>query len=289
MDLNKSIPQYLLEKGNVVKMILFTAVFALVFINVYSPFDSRQWIKDISEFRYFVLSCILVLSGVAIVAVSRVIMYKIYSDGKRELSLFSYLVWTACELCAMSAGFVVMEVFFFHDSRDIMELMRISLKNTALVLLLPYSVSWLYFSWCDKTKRLQGMTSDGASSSEQEAELNKQRQMVVFTDSKGDVKLSIKLCDLLYLKGTDNYVTIFYKIGSSIGNTLVRNTMKQMEHDLKEKGIVRCHRSYMVNRQHIKMFAKERDGFVVKLETDPPMQISVSKSYVNDVFELFER
>lgn len=289
MELNKGIPQYLLEKSNVVKMILFTAAFALVFINVYSPFDSRQWIKDMSEFRYFVSSCILVLSGVAVVAVSRVIMYKRYSGKERELSLLSYIIWVAVELCAMALVFVALEVFFFNDSRDIMELMRISLKNTILVLLLPYSLAWLYFSWCDKSKRLQGMETENASATSQEYETNMTRQMVLFADSKGEVKLSIKLCDLLYIKGADNYVTIYYKNGSVIESALVRNTMKQIEIDLKDKGIVRCHRSYMVNRQHIKMFSKERDGFVVKLETEPALQISVSKSYVNDVFELFDK
>jgi hypothetical protein len=37
-DLQKEIPAYLMLKSNIVRLILFTAFFALIFINVYAPF-----------------------------------------------------------------------------------------------------------------------------------------------------------------------------------------------------------------------------------------------------------
>ena len=38
IDLNKTLPGYLTEKGNIVTHILFTAGFALLFLNLYTPF-----------------------------------------------------------------------------------------------------------------------------------------------------------------------------------------------------------------------------------------------------------
>ena len=47
MQLEKNIPSYLLEKDNTIRMILFTAFFALLFINLFQPFGSRDWYKNI--------------------------------------------------------------------------------------------------------------------------------------------------------------------------------------------------------------------------------------------------
>jgi len=37
-DWQEKIPAYLTEKSNIVRLILFTAAFALIFINLYAPF-----------------------------------------------------------------------------------------------------------------------------------------------------------------------------------------------------------------------------------------------------------
>ena len=68
---------------------------------------------------------------------------------------------------------------------------------------------------------------------------------------------------------------------------MIRGTFKSIENDMREKGIIRCHRSYMVNRRHVRIFKKCKDGFVVKLDTAIPTSIPVSKNYSQDVFELF--
>ena len=49
----------------------------------------------------------------------------------------------------MAIFYTLFARFFPKDGieRDISEIFRQSMINTALVLLLPYSISWLYFSW----------------------------------------------------------------------------------------------------------------------------------------------
>ena len=68
----------------------------------------------------------------------------------------------------------------------------------------------------------------------------------------------------------------------------IRNTLKSIEENVRLRGIIRCHRSYMVNKRHIKIFEKQKDSFVVKIDTPDSLSIPVSKNYVADVFELFE-
>ena len=71
--MNQKVPEYLFEKGNITRLIIYTALFALVFINIYQPFNSRDWFP-VSEILFFVFSSLVILTGVLVVVVSRVIM-----------------------------------------------------------------------------------------------------------------------------------------------------------------------------------------------------------------------
>ena len=60
---DQKIPSYIYGKQNIVRLILWTALFALVFINIYKPFSSTSWYK-VSEFKFFVFSSLIILTGV---------------------------------------------------------------------------------------------------------------------------------------------------------------------------------------------------------------------------------
>lgn len=284
MDFSSRIPYYLTTKANTIKLIVLTALFSLTFINIFEPYNSRDWLQDMSDVKYFVLSSILVLLGMAVVAISRIIMYRKFGSKGHRLRLWQFLLWVAAEILAMAFAFSIFEMTVMRDERDFIDLIRIALRNTSFVLLLPYSVLWLYFSWDDKNKRLLKMTSEEDVSSD--ATGKDKLMMTNFYDSKGEIKFSVKLADLMYIKGADNYITVYYKDGQKLSSVMIRNTMKQAEIDLKPQGIIRCHKSYMVNTKHIKTLERKDGGVMIRLEAPLPLQIPITKSYVKDVYEL---
>ena len=77
MDINKKIPDYLTEKGNIIITIFLTAIFALIFINIYSPFNVNYW-YEITDTQLFFYSSLIILTGVLVVVISRIIMYHYY-------------------------------------------------------------------------------------------------------------------------------------------------------------------------------------------------------------------
>lgn len=285
MDFNSRVPLYLMTKVNTVKLIIFTALFSLVFINIYRPYDSTHWLNGMSDVKYFIMSSIVVLMGMAVVAISRVIMYRIYGSKSKRMRLWKFLTWVSVEIISMSLTFTLLGIVMMNDNLDIVERFKISFWNTALVLLLPYSVLWLYFSWDDKNRRLLRMSSDDPHG--ENKAVGDRLVMTNFFDSKGEIKFSVKLKDLIYIKGADNYITVYYQDGAKMSSVLIRNTMKQTEADLKPQGIIRCHKSYMVNRHHIKTLERKGDGFLVKLDAPMPLSVPITKSYVKDVYELF--
>ena len=72
--LTRKIPAYYYDKSNLIRLVLFTAFFDLIFINIYKPFSSLTW-YPVSEFKFFIFSSLVILTGVLAVAISRVIMY----------------------------------------------------------------------------------------------------------------------------------------------------------------------------------------------------------------------
>ena len=87
-------PKYLLEKRNQIIMVLFVSIFAIVFINVFKPFESSQWItaRGFSETMYVVWSSILVLLGMTVVAISRIIMYKYSQKPTHNITIIKYII-----------------------------------------------------------------------------------------------------------------------------------------------------------------------------------------------------
>jgi len=277
VDLNKKLPKYLTDKQNIVRLIFFTAAFALLFINLYSPFGVEAWF-NISTLRLFVYSSGVILTGVLVVAVSRIIMFQAVRRGM-ELRIYQYLIWVAAEIISMAFFYTFYELVILEDARPFNDIFRVSILNTSLTLLLPYSVLWLYFSWRDKQRQLMEMREQPDAPS--------QKTMIPLRDEKGTLRLSLKRSDILYLQGTDNYVTVWYLSKERLLKYLLRNTLKKMEDELLPESIIRCHRSYMVNMDRIKLIRREKEGLMLELDTPLTVLIPVSRTYMNQVLLAF--
>ena len=278
-DFQKPIPSYLNEKQNIIRLILFTSLFALVFINAYSPFGADRW-YNLTRLEFFTYSSLTILLGVLVVVISRIIMY--HFCKRHSLNIWQYLIWIFAEIFSMAVAYAMFEKLFLKDARIFSDLVKNSSRNTALVLLLPYSVLWLYFSWRDKKEQIERLADYPPS-------LESTRNMIPFYDDKGILKFSIKKENLLYLESAENYVNICYLNKGKVSKYLLRDTLKKIEENFSGTEIIRCHRSYMVNFEKVKVIRKDRDG--LKLEFDNPSvtDIPVSKTYINTVMLTFSK
>ncbi|MDD4922636.1 MAG: LytTR family DNA-binding domain-containing protein [Bacteroidales bacterium] len=276
--MNQKIPDYLYEKGNIIRLILFTAFFALAFINLYKPFGSDAWFR-VSEATYFLGSSLIMLTGVFVVVISRIIMY--HHCKKKDLMLLGYCIWVLAEILAMATFYTLFEKMVLHDVRSIEVMIKQSFINTSLVLLLPYSMSWLFFSWKDKNKKLEKIAMEENSS-----DLTK-RGMLSFYDEKGEFKLSVQSDQLLYLESADNYVKIYYLNKGKLSNFMLRNSLKMLDESFSNTAMIRCHRSFIVNFDRVKVLRKEKDGIYLALDQENAPDIPVSKTFTERVMTKF--
>jgi hypothetical protein len=274
------IPDFLTDRKNTARQILFTAVFALIFINLYSPFGVNTW-YNVTTPQLFFYSSLVILAGLLVIALSRIIMLRVVQ--KRKLSTGSYIAWIAGEIVSLAIVYVVLRIIFVSGIGDILAAFRESLKVTSLVLLFPYTLTFLYFSWQEKNRKLRELSET--------PQVAKQLipAMVPFRDEKGELRFSVKTEDLLYIESADNYVVIYYLDGTKQSKYMIRNSLKNLEEGLREYKILRCHRSYMVNFEKVKMIRKEADGLVLELDIPEKQSLPISQSYVEEVLQLFSR
>jgi len=279
VDFEKPAPPYLNEKGNIVRLIIFTSLFALVFINIYAPFGADKWF-DLTKFQFFFFSSLTILTGVLVVVISRIIMYNVHK--RHSIKLWHYLVWIFAEILSMSLFYGLFQKVILNDPRLFIDLVKSSSRYTALVILLPYSTLWLYFSWREKKEQIERMVDVQAVSPNT-------RDMIPFYDEKGILKFSVKKENLLYIESAENYVSVCYLNKGKVSKYLLRDTLKKVEESFAGTDVIRCHRSYMVNFEKVKVIKKERDGLKLELDNLSVADIPVSKTYVSTVMETFSR
>lgn len=279
--MGNKIPEYLYNKKNNVRIIIFTAIFALLFINLFQPFGSRSWYPNISDTKYFVFSSIIILTGMLVVVISRIIL--VISFKKNSLLNWHYTIWILCEIIAMAIFYTLFSVLIPKDGggREVSDIFEQSLYNTSLVLLLPYSITWLYLSWREKSRLLENIELENTQN-------KSAKTLIAFPDEKGDLKISVMLENLLYIESADNYATIYYMNKSSKSHYMIRNSLKWMEENLaKDTPLVRCHRSYIVNLDRVKILKKEKNGIVLELDAENTPDIPVSKTYYQPFMDKF--
>lgn len=90
---------------------------------------------------------------------------------------------------------------------------------------------------------------------------------------KGSEKVKILLSDIYYMESVGNYVNIYTVAGCE----KYRETLGNMENELKNKKFIRSHKGYFVNSKYIK---KVRNG---EIELSNGVSIPIGRSYEKDV------
>lgn len=278
----KVVDKYMTNKSNLVRLIVFTAIFSLCFINLYCPFDSMTWYEEMSRPKYFLVSSLLVLVGILVIAFSRFLMYRFVR--KHSLYYLEYAVWVVAEVFVLSACYTCMTIavndnLSWWSWHDVIEVFKSANINTFLVILLPYSVSWLYFSYEDKKRRLQRI--------EESMKPTKDNVVLQFRDEKGEIRFSVASNKIVYIESADNYVIINYESNNKMTSFMLRNTLKRVAHELRDTPIKRCHRSYMVNFERITALRRKNDEVNLEFDIVDIKEIPVSKTYANEMTEAF--
>jgi DNA-binding LytR/AlgR family response regulator len=103
---------------------------------------------------------------------------------------------------------------------------------------------------------------------------------VEFFSENFSEKFDLPAVDVAFIKSADNYVEIVYKEGDSFKKKLIRNTLKNIEQQIKPySNFIRCHRICIVNLHHIEKLESSDNNHWLSLRgyNEP---IPVSRQYL---------
>ncbi len=109
---------------------------------------------------------------------------------------------------------------------------------------------------------------------------------IEFISENSVENLNLSIADVAIIKSADNYVEIVYKEGDSFKKTLLRNTLKNIEQQLKPYSIfIRCHRIAIVNIHYVESLDRNYSNNWLNIKGYDE-QIPVSRQYLLKIKEM---
>ena len=226
------------------------------------------------------ICCAIIL---VVVALSRTLL--VLTTRTARLRESDYLWWQLIEVFSTSLFINLFLSLYMHQGffghLPMVILIYIS------VCIYPYAFYWLLAERIDRDVRL-------ASASHTIMQLRRvdhddSSSMLRFADEKGTVRLVLSIENIVSIEAAGNYVTLLYLNANRLTRYSLRNTLKGIEPLCENTTLIRCHRSYYINLQHVRLLRKSPDGLLAEIDVEGVAPVPVSKSYATDVTARFSK
>lgn len=247
---------------------LLIPLFAFVFLILYKPFAIVDFLQ-IGSVDYSFNLTILLCIAIGSVGLMRLLFWALRPI--LGVNYVVYALWCVGEVIVTALFSALYLVLMFDGSKGYFELVGSCCGVLSAVAIYPYTLLALGFTLYDE--RNANLSGDSGST------------LIKFYDEYKKLKLVIASDAILFIRSEENYVQIHYLSDSNKSRKFVlRSSMRALGEQLLRHGLVRCHRSYFINPQHIKMVHKDSSGVVVaELSADGFEPIPISKRYQEDV------
>lgn len=247
--------------------VIVLPVFFFTFMIIYRPFN----VMDFVGREWFGVHVALMTS---IIMVSVLIMRLIYYFVPMKLNYTLYVFWEVAE-SIFTSFFVALYLWLvLGKPMPYFEVLIIAIQYVFLILMIPYATLALSMRIVEYSSKRSNSEGDA------------QRRMR-FYDDKHNLKLVVQSDSILYIEADINYVNIHYTDQGRIRSFVLRSSMKAIDELCQDHGLLRCHRSFYINPQHVKVLRKDKEGIVyAELDANDVRHIPVTKRYYERLSEL---
>lgn len=274
----------LLEVGNIVTGLTFSVLYALVFLIIYAPFSNTAWF-GVAKSESFLLTTTFVVASVLYLIISRTVMFYV-TKKSFKMNYIKYALWLFGEILSIGVFHAFLSMVYIKlPNYTPSFIIAKSIFITFLALGVPYVVSALWVTLKDMHNTLQ-VTDTKNIASDGEA-IAQNIDIINIADNKGVLKFSVKLDNLYYIKAEDNYTIVYYSKNGMLNRYMIRCKIQTIEDTFRGTPLMRCHRTYIVNTNKIKVLRHESDGFYMDFDFEGIDPIPVSKTYTKSVVDYF--
>lgn len=276
------IPRFLTEKKGIFLFLTSTLLFAVLFILVYQPVGYMRATDGPSVWNKYLYTTIQVFVGFVILLFSRILFYKM--QKKHNFVVRDLILWIVAEIVVISLILSFIASLINADQNlDFPALLQRVSFNIISILVIPYSVSVLILMLRERRHQIEELNN--LIDKQQDDVLNSTENMN-FYDRGGKLAFSTNRGNVLYIEAADNYSNIHYLNEGKEDTFILHNSMKKLDDPDRYKGLLRCHRGYMVNIDNVKVLRKEKGVLVLEL-AQGAKPIPVSRTYTERVVSFF--
>ncbi|MBR8535883.1 LytTR family transcriptional regulator DNA-binding domain-containing protein [Carboxylicivirga sediminis] len=231
-------------------------------------FNMSEWIAS----PYWISSLGIngfILIGAIVMSISQGGMYFFAKSHSFKLGNLTLWLFSEIIILTFALSFIYGEEGYSYVTEWIN-----SFKYVLLIVIFPYLFSLLI---------LYVFT---ANKSDTREDINK-IEMFNFKDERGQIKISIRRDNVLYLESTDNYITIFYLEKGNVKSEMVRSSLKIVQSEFQSQGLLRCHRSFAINVENIDWIRKVGRGYKIKVKEVDTL-LPVSRSYTPQFIDILD-
>ena len=284
MKLNKTLPEYLLGKYQMIGSVTFTVLFAIVFLNIYIPYSQTAWF-GLGNSTTFIKTLLFVGISLIILIGSRMMMY--HSKKFFKLTILTYSLWCIGETAAIAGIYSwitnSIETAILGESE---EYFYKAFMYGAIALGVPNIIAGMYLSIIDKNNTIKLMSYENVIT--EDVPLEGELKKITLFDNSGALKLSLNIESLYYIESDDNYIKVWYTDNKGeLRQYMLRCRLKTVEESFRGSSLVRCNRKYIVNIDKVKVLRKESDAYVLDLDNEAIPSLPVTKTYTDIVLAHF--
>lgn len=277
-----NIPKFFFEMKSIWLFLATMLVVTLLFIVFYQPASFLRTEEPVSNLNIYIYTVIMVASGAGMFVISRMLLF--YVQKKTTMEFFHFIIWMAVELIVISVLLTVIAFFLGNVAQlpfsDM--LWRVSLDFLS-VIAVPYIISVLVFYLDYRRRLVQSLRHRLEMQADQ---LLPEGENINFYDRGGKLAFSTRRTNVLYIEAANNYSNIHYINEGKEDTFILRNSLKMLDDPEKYKGLLRCHRGFIVNIENVKLLRKDKEFLVLEL-TQGSRAIPVSDSYYQRVVQSF--
>ena len=242
-------------------------LFVLGLLLLFFPYGFKNLEVTFSRYSFHITMTFCII--LVVMLASRLSTHFIHKQT--PLTRTQYLLLCAAEVLVSSAFTGLYLWLFTRKTEAYFMYFGYVLVYLSVAMAIPYIIIYQYFLIQDKEEQLQ------------DADKLAQGEKVRFLDERGNVKLIVSQPSILYIQSEENYLRIYYLDEGKLNNYLLRSSMKRIEDTCAKNGLVRCHRSYFVNKNRVQVLQKDKEFTYAILDVPNTAHIPVSKNYYDQV------
>lgn len=295
---SKKLPHYLIEKNNLIVQVTISVLFAIAFLAVYVPLSdtTTAWFSFEEQDRFIYTAFFIIFSTIFLIF-SRIMMFYM-SKRLIRFTLPKYIFWTLGEIVLIGLFHAYISLGIMHVEEHTEGLIvGKSILVTFIALGFPFIVTDLSFALLDAQRVLriarhviqtnEATTTTSIKTPASEPSRTDNPDIINFNDYTGALKFTVKLENVYYIKAEGNYVNVFYNNKGGISSFVLRNKIQAIEDAFAGTPLIRCHRTYIVNSNNIKLIRNEADGYYIDFNQTGLESVPVSNTYREKIVKRF--